>query len=193
MHVKTELLEKIDEVLSEKRLPAVVVDLVAFQKNIQAVAAFAKAGGKTLRVATKSIRVPELLKKILAYGPPFQGLLCYSAAEISNLAEMGFNDLMLAYPTLQKADLQDIRKTHDKGVTVSCVFDSSEGLAALAAAMQDASKPLPVLVDIDVSLIVAGFFCGCAPKPYSNTRAVGKTFNRSKKISPAESHWHASL
>lgn len=181
MHVKAELLEKIDEVLSDKRLPAVVVDLVAFQKNIESVASIAKAHSKKIRVATKSLRVPELIKKILNYGPPFQGLLCYSAQEILKLAELGFSDMLLAYPTLQKADLEDLKIAHQMGVKVSSVFDSAEGLKALAQAMQGTSTPFPVVVDIDVSLVILGLYVGVRRSPIRTPQQLAQILAEAKK------------
>lgn len=54
-----------------------------------------------IRLATKSVRSRELIGAVLAAGPFMQGLLCYSAAEAAWLAERGFDDIVVAYPTVE--------------------------------------------------------------------------------------------
>jgi D-serine deaminase-like pyridoxal phosphate-dependent protein len=49
------------EVLKNERLPAVVVDLDAFDRNIDKLRDIVKVNSKRLRLATKSVRVPELI------------------------------------------------------------------------------------------------------------------------------------
>lgn len=58
--------------------PFAVVDLEAFQHNAAELAT--RAAGKPIRLATKSIRCRELLRRALAT-PGFAGLMCYSLGE----------------------------------------------------------------------------------------------------------------
>ena len=143
--------------LKNERLPAAVVDLDAFDKNLATMAKL--AGAKNIRIATKSIRVPELIARALKFGKPFKGLMCYSAEEAHFLAEQGFEDLLVAYPTHQPSDLDALVDIHKRGVKVSLVVDSSDGLRALAAALKsgtESSLPFPVLIELDVSLRLLG-------------------------------------
>jgi len=145
-------------ILRGERLPAVLVDLDAFDRNVAHAAEVVRdgGGGHTLRMATKSIRVPSLIRRALDHGAPYQGLMCFSAEEISFLAGQGFDDLLLAYPTVQPPDLAALREVHAGGTRVIAMVDAHEQLQALSRAMAEIDEPLPVAVDVDMSLRVGG-------------------------------------
>src|SRR5262245_4320697 len=69
--------------------PLMVVDLDAFDAN--AADLTRRAGGKPIRVASKSLRVPALLERALAT-PGFQGVLGYTLREALWLEEQGISD-----------------------------------------------------------------------------------------------------
>jgi D-serine deaminase-like pyridoxal phosphate-dependent protein len=136
-------------------LPAGLVDLDAFEANVDAVVGLAR--GKPVRIATKSIRAPALVERILARGgPAFRGLMTYAAAETAFWAERGHTDLLLAYPTVQPADLAHLVRANRAGATAAVVVDCEAHVAALAAAAKDAGIVLPAAIDVDVSYRPAG-------------------------------------
>ncbi len=150
--------------LKSERLPCALVDLDAFDRNVQRVATL--AGKKPVRIATKSIRVPELIRRVLAYGPPFKGLMCYSAEEVDFLAREGFDDLLLAYPATRDAALDALFSAHQKhGKAVTVLVDSAAQVKALARRFADCSRPLGVAVDIDVSSRWFGSHIGVLRSP----------------------------
>ena len=67
-----------------------------------------RAGGKPIRVATKSVRCRALLERILARGEGFAGLLTFTLPETLWLAEQGFENLLLAYPTADRGALAEL-------------------------------------------------------------------------------------
>jgi D-serine deaminase-like pyridoxal phosphate-dependent protein len=142
--------------LKNERLPTALVDLDAFDRNIDRIARIVQGSSLSVRLATKSIRVPELIQRILRRGAPFQGLMCFSAEEALFLAEQGFDDLLLAYPTVQRSDLSCLRELHESGKKISAVFDASEGIDLLAQAMSGITRPFPVLPEVDMSLRLLG-------------------------------------
>lgn len=146
------------EVLRGQRLPAAVVDLDAFDRNVRLFARILESSGgkQRLRVATKSVRVPELMRRILDFGPPYQGLMAYSGEEAGFLAELGFDDLFVAYPTVQAADLAALRNAHESGKTVRLIFDSIDQAKAASSAMQGVRRPFPMVIDVDLSLRLLG-------------------------------------
>ena len=74
--------DQVKAMLKAESLPAAIVDLDVLDRNIKRLVDVARVGGKTIRIATKSVRVPHLLKYILEKGSPVvQGLMCYSAPE----------------------------------------------------------------------------------------------------------------
>lgn len=146
------------EALRGEALPAVLVDLDAFDRNVRFVADTVKrAGGRaTIRPATKSVRVPALLKRVAAADPIFRGWMTYSAQEARALWRDGLDDFLVAYPTLQAGDLAALREVSEGGGRVALVVDSAEGLRAASAAMEGASRPLRLVADVDMSLRALG-------------------------------------
>src|SRR5688572_25227941 len=67
------------QALAGARLPAAYVDLERFDANVAAVTA--RARGKRVRVASKSIRCAALLRRVLESDPAYRGVLCYSPWE----------------------------------------------------------------------------------------------------------------
>jgi D-serine deaminase-like pyridoxal phosphate-dependent protein len=144
------------ELLRGTSLPAAVVDLDAFDRNLDRLLELLPEG-KTLRLASKSLRVPALLRRALGRSPRLRGLMCFSAREARWLAEQGVtDDLLLAYPTSEPDDLAAIRAVHDAGKAMRVVVDGSAGVARLRAALRGAAAPLPVLVDVDLALRLLG-------------------------------------
>jgi D-serine deaminase-like pyridoxal phosphate-dependent protein len=153
-------------------LPCAFVDLNAFDSNLESLANMVKGTPFTIRVATKSIRVPDLIRRALNYGKPFQGLMCFSAEEIVFLSSQGFDDFLLAYPTLQESDLRALKKVHESGKKVSLVVDCEEHLVTLEKIMQGGAIPFPVLLEPDLSLRFGSLVIGVRRSPLRTTEAV---------------------
>jgi D-serine deaminase-like pyridoxal phosphate-dependent protein len=81
--------------LADQPLPAALVDLDAFDRNVERLVAPVRAAKKTVRIASKSIRCPALIDRA-AKVDGVSGLMTYSAAESAFLAERGARDLILA-------------------------------------------------------------------------------------------------
>ncbi len=148
------LWERYRRAIASESLPLALVDLDAFDENVQRLVARVEGTGKTLRPATKSVRVPALLRAIAAQGGPLvRGLMTYSARETEWLASRGFDDLLLAYPTVQRSDVDAIARTVSRGTTLRVVCDAPEHLDALEAAAERISTTtvLQVLLEIDLS------------------------------------------
>jgi D-serine deaminase-like pyridoxal phosphate-dependent protein len=86
--------------LGDRDAPFAFVDLDAMWANAESM--LARAAGKPIRVASKSVRCRALLERILARDG-FRGLMTFTLPESLWLAEHGFSDMLLAYPTAQRA------------------------------------------------------------------------------------------
>ncbi len=141
-------------ILKGERLPAMVVDLDAFDRNVERIASILASPGSEhlLRVASKSVRVPALLKRVLSRGRPFQGLMCFAVEEARFLAQQGFDDFLIAYPTLQDSDLRLLKELHQEGKSVSLVVDSLSQIERLQSAMSGIDRPLSVILEVDMAL-----------------------------------------
>ena len=100
-------------ILKNERLPLAYVDLDMFDENIQAI--LKRSGTKKIRIASKSIRCVELMRRILNFSSQFQGIMCYSAEEAVWLSQQGFDDLLVAYPTLQEGSIRAVAAEVKKG------------------------------------------------------------------------------
>src|SRR5215211_6475245 len=85
--------------------PFALVDLDALWAN--AADMLARARGKPIRVASKSVRCRGLLEAILRRDG-FRGLMTFTLAESLWLHSRGFGDLLLAYPTADRAALSEL-------------------------------------------------------------------------------------
>ncbi len=138
--------------IAGRRLPLALVDLDRFDANIAYVAATQAHTGKKIRVASKSIRCLELLKRVFDKGGSgYQGILAFSVEEAAFLAGHGFNDLIVAYPTVQPSDLALLVELTRRGVQVSQMVDCPAHLEALAAAGRRAGVTLKACLEIDMS------------------------------------------
>ncbi len=164
--------------IEDEPLPTVVVDLDAFDRNVQHAADLIGDGGHTLRLATKSVRVPALIRRVLAHGPPFTGLMCFSAHEAAALAGEGLDDLLVAYPTADAADLEALRALHEAGADVKLMVDGLGQLAAISRAMAGVDAPFRVVLDVDMSLRVAGVHMGVRRSPLRDVGEVAQLLQR---------------
>ncbi|MYS09061.1 amino acid deaminase/aldolase, partial [Streptomyces sp. SID6041] len=71
--------------------PVAIVDLEAFDANADDLVR--RAGGKPIRVASKSVRCRALLERVLAR-PGFAGIMSFTLDESLWLARAGFEDVL---------------------------------------------------------------------------------------------------
>lgn len=174
-------------VLDGERLPAAVVDLAAFDRNAAELERLAAPSGRPIRLATKSVRVPALIRRVLERGDAWQGLMCFCAAEATLLAAQGFDDLLVAYPTVQAAELAELRALHEAGTTVALVTDSAEGLTALARAMEGVDRPFRAVAELDASWRPLGgrLHVGVRRSPIRSAASLQAWIETAKSLSPS--------
>ncbi|MGZ3419871.1 MAG: alanine racemase [Polyangiales bacterium] len=132
-------------------LPCAYVDLDAFDANARLVVEKVRAADKTLRPATKSVRVPELLKRVAEIGgETVRGLMTYTARETAWLAEQGFTDLLLGYPTLQENDAVALARAA-KRTLVRVVCDAREQVEAIGAAAIAEGSVVGIVAEVDLA------------------------------------------
>ena len=116
--------ERYRRALAGAPLPCALVDLAAFDRNAAALFAPTRGAGRTVRLATKSLRVPVLVRRLLERsGGAARGLMTFTAAETAFLAGQGFDDLLLAYPTVQPAECARLAGLCMAGRTVAVAVD----------------------------------------------------------------------
>lgn len=134
------------------RFPLAFVDLNRFDENIEYVGATQKNSGKTIRIASKSIRSIPLIKRIFKKGGRvFQGILSYTMEEADFLISQGLDDIIVAYPSIQPSDIKLFVKNVQAGAKLSMVIDGIDHLKVLSQAGQRAGSTLNLCMDVDMS------------------------------------------
>jgi D-serine deaminase-like pyridoxal phosphate-dependent protein len=126
--------------------PFAFVDLDAFRAN--AADLERRAGGTPLRLASKSVRVRSLQGEVLERAG-WRGLMTFTLAESLWLAGEGFDDLLLAYPTADRASLARVRDAEPGPILM---VDSTEHLDLIG----EGSPAVRVCLDVDLSWWVLG-------------------------------------
>src|SRR5688500_13606013 len=124
--------------------PFAVVDLDAFDAN--AADLLRRAGGKAVRLASKSVRVRALVDRALGAG--LQGILAFTLPEALWLAGHGQDDVVVAYPTADRGALCELA-TGPARERVTVMVDSVEHLDLIRTAGATAASPVRVCLDVD--------------------------------------------
>lgn len=143
--------ERYERVFGEVEAPFAFVDLEAMWANADAM--LARAGSKSVRVASKSVRCRWLLRAILDRDPRFQGLMTFTLPETLWLAEQGFEDLLLAYPTADVGALEELalRSAANPDGAPIVMVDCVEHLEMIESVLGKGAPPLRVCIDVDAS------------------------------------------
>ncbi|MGW5050844.1 alanine racemase [Actinokineospora sp. NPDC004072] len=134
--------------------PFAVVDLAAFDRNAGDLVR--RAAGRPIRVASKSVRCRPLLERVLRR-PGFAGVMAYSLAEARWLTavwagtEFADTDILVAYPTTDRAELRALAADARARERISVVVDSAAHLDFLSAVLGPGHPPLRVCLEFDVS------------------------------------------
>ncbi|KAA6222902.1 amino acid deaminase/aldolase [Streptomyces albofaciens JCM 4342] len=111
--------------------PLALVDLDAFDAN--AADLVRRAQGKPLRVASKSVRCRALLERALARDG-FAGVMSYTLAESLWLARSGIEDVLLAYPSADRAGFAELAADPKLAAAVTVMVDDAAQLELIDAA-----------------------------------------------------------
>ena len=142
--------------------PFALLDLDAMWSNADEMAA--RAHGKPIRVASKSVRCRELLRRILERRP-FRGLMTFTLAESLWLDPEGFGDLLCAYPTTDRAGLRALARVETERPPIAMV-DSLAHLDLIDDACGAAStrRAVRVCIEVDAGFRLAGGRVKIGPK-----------------------------
>jgi D-serine deaminase-like pyridoxal phosphate-dependent protein len=157
-------LERLERATASLDPPFAVVDLDAFWAN--AADMERRAVPKPIRLASKSVRCRALQERVLAR-PGFVGTLAYTLPEALWLAGHGFEDIVVAYPTADRAALRELAQlTAERPATRVSIMvdslahldllDSATGQAAQVGASRavadSAHSPVRVCLELDAGL-----------------------------------------
>jgi D-serine deaminase-like pyridoxal phosphate-dependent protein len=151
---RSALRTRYDHATAQLDPPFAIVDLDAFDAN--AAAMEARAGGKPLRVASKSVRCRQLLSRVLAR-PGWRGVLAYTLPEAVWLVRTGItDDALVAYPTADRAGLRELCADTGLADAITLMVDSTAQLDLIDAVRAPGGPGVRVCLDLDASWKPAG-------------------------------------
>jgi len=150
-------------VFANRPMPFAFVDLDLLDENIRQIAA--RAQGKRVRLASKSLRCVALTRRILAANDCFQGLMCFTAREAAYMASQGFDDLLIGYPAWHEQDIAIVAQATANGAHITLMIDSIAHVEQIEKVARSHDVRLPVCLEVDMSMDVPGLRFGVWRSP----------------------------
>jgi D-serine deaminase-like pyridoxal phosphate-dependent protein len=153
-----------EEIFAEEEAPFAFVDLDAMWANAGQM--LERAGSKPVRVASKSVRCRAVIDRILDSDRRFAGLMTFTLPETLWLAEQGYENLLLAYPTADSGALGDLalRSAANPDEAPIVMVDCVEHLEAIESVLGTGAAPVRVCIDLDASWWALGGRVKAGPK-----------------------------
>jgi D-serine deaminase-like pyridoxal phosphate-dependent protein len=144
----SEEMQRLERATANLAPPFAVVDLDALRANAQSMERL--AGGKPIRLASKSVRCRALQAEVLAR-EGFDGTLAFTLPEALWLAREGFQDILVAYPSADVGALSELARlsVERPQAQVTVMVDCVEHLEMIEAAGASERGPVRVCIDID--------------------------------------------
>ncbi|WP_216591397.1 amino acid deaminase/aldolase [Streptomyces brasiliscabiei] len=133
--------------------PLAIVDLDAFDANADDL--LRRAGGKPIRVASKSVRCRALLERVLAR-EGFQGIMSFTLDESLWLARSGFDDILLAYPSADHEAFAELAGDPKLAAAVTVMVDDPAQLQLIDNSRRGGTEVVRVCLELDTSLKLLG-------------------------------------
>lgn len=158
--------------------PFAVVDLDAFDANADELVR--RAGGRPIRVASKSVRCPYLLERVLAM-PGYRGVMAYSLREALWLTRkwrdtpLAGTDILVAYPTTDHGALRELAADPAAARLISVMVDSAAHLDLIVAALGTDHPSIRVCLEFDAGWRpLPGVHFGPRRSPVHSPRRAGR-------------------
>ncbi len=167
--------EELKDLVKDKKFPMVICDLDAFNQNLERVGNYLTKVKKSLRLCTKSVRVPELVNKV-EKEDFVNGIFTYNSAEALFYAEnYEIKDILLGYPTMSKVDVDELCKAASiDGVSITVVVDDIKQINLLEEFAVKNNVEFNTLIEIDVADKLFGRNVGVYRSPIRAPKAAVK-------------------
>ncbi|MGV9853309.1 amino acid deaminase/aldolase [Streptomyces sp. NPDC003442] len=141
-----------DRATAHLEAPVAIVDVEAFDDNARDLVR--RAGGKPIRVASKSVRCRALLERALAF-EGFAGIMSFTLPESLWLAREGFDDVLLAYPSADRDGFATLTGDPKLAEAVTVMVDDLAQLD-LIDSVRAGTEEVRVCLELDTSLRMLG-------------------------------------
>jgi D-serine deaminase-like pyridoxal phosphate-dependent protein len=164
---------RLDAATADLDPPIALIDRDAFDANASALVA--RAAGKPLRVASKSVRCRHLLDRVLAQ-PGWSGVMSYTLAEALWLVSREVtDDVLVAYPTADRGALTRLAADPAAAAAITLMVDSDSQLDFVDSVVAPGRRPpIRVCIDLDASWRpLRGVHLGVRRSPVHSADAAG--------------------
>ena len=172
----TATIDRLDAATAHLDPPLAALDLATLQAN--AADLVRRAAGTPVRVASKSVRCRAVLEVALGSGLTssggFRGIMSYSLREAIWLARQGAEDILMGYPTVDRAALAELGADQDLLDRITLMVDGAAHLDVVRAAVgSDRVRPR-VCLDVDASLRIGPVHLGVRRSPLREPAEVAR-------------------
>jgi 3-hydroxy-D-aspartate aldolase len=136
--------------LRELTTPALVLDLEAFDQNVEAYQRQISLHGLRGRPHAKSHKCAEIARRQIAAGAV--GVCTASLHEAEALVGQGINDILITSPVVGAGKVGRLMRLLERGAEVAVVVGDQEHAASMAAAAHRIGHVLDVLIDVDLGM-----------------------------------------
>jgi D-serine deaminase-like pyridoxal phosphate-dependent protein len=136
--------------------PALVLDLDAFERNLERMAAALRDRGVRLRAHAKSHKCPEIARRQIAKGAV--GICCQKVSEAAVFVDAGIADVLVTNQVVGATKLRHLAELARRA-RIGVLVDHPQQVQALAEVARAQAVALDVYVEVDVG----GKRCGVAP------------------------------
>lgn len=155
-------LSRLDRATSDLDPPFAAIDLEALEANADAMVD--RSAGTPIRLASKSVRSRAVLQAV-GRREGFRGVMAYSLLEAIWLAENGTDDILVAYPSVDRDGWYRLSADSGLAARISVVVDSIEHLDLIDRQRAPGDVELRLCLDIDCSLHVGPAHLGVRRSP----------------------------
>jgi D-serine deaminase-like pyridoxal phosphate-dependent protein len=177
--------------LAEVDTPCLILELDAFERNLQRLPDSLKGLPIQLRPHAKSHKCPEIAKRQIALGAV--GVCCQKVSEAEAMVDGGVRDVLIANEVVGAAKLKSLAALAKRATIKVCVDDAGN-VRDLDAAARAAGVTLDVLIEVDVGahrcgiapgaavVVLAKTIVGCANLRFAGLQAYQGTAQHVRKV-----------
>ncbi len=151
--------------VDELDTPALLLDLDAFERNIQKMADFMAGRAANLRPHVKTHKCSEIAKRQIAAGA--QGVTCAKLGEAEAMADAGITDLLIANQIVGKVKIQRLLALAKRSGVIVAVEDV-ENAKQISAAAAGQGMQVNAIIEVDTGM------ARCGTQPGDETLALAK-------------------
>ena len=162
--------------VADQPMPLAWLDMDLLDQNIYDIKQ--RARGTPIRIASKSVRCEYVLNYILESDSQFQGLMCYHAGEAAYLATKGFDNLLIAYPTMNRVGINAALQQVANGTTLYFMIDCFEQADLVNQLAKNLKVTAKLCLDLDMSVQLPGLYFGVYRSPIRSAKDALKLYKR---------------